>query len=56
MHLFKSLSREKSTQDEKMRFIKGNESKLTQIEIISFFIFKSVFKLINNKFYKDSGH
>ena len=39
---FNSLSREKSTQDEKVHFIKGNKLKLTQVELLSFFIFKSV--------------
>ena len=38
---FKSLSREKSTQDEKVRFIKRNELKENQVELHSFFIFKS---------------
>ena len=32
VHCFKSLTREKSTRDEKVRFIKGNELKLTQVE------------------------
>ena len=41
MDFFKSLSREKSTQHEKVRFIKGNELKVNQIELIPFFIFKS---------------
>ena len=42
MHFLKSLSREKSTQDEKMRFIQRNVLKLTQVELLSFFSFKSV--------------
>ena len=41
---FKRLfNREKSTQDEKVCFIKGNELKVTQIELFSFFIFENVF-------------
>ena len=41
--ILKELSRVKSTQDEKdVRLIKGNELKLTQAELHSFFIFKSV--------------
>ena len=42
MHHFKSFSRIKPTQDEKVRFIKRNELKLIQVELLSFFIFKSV--------------
>ena len=42
VNFLKSLSREKSTQDVKMCFINGNELKLTQVELILFFIFKSV--------------
>ena len=38
---FKSLSREKSTHVEMLRFIKRNELKITQIELLSFFIFKT---------------
>ena len=41
MYVFKSFVREKSTQDEKMCFIKGNELKLTQVRLLSFFIIKS---------------
>ena len=37
MHHFKSFSRIKSTQDEKVHSIKGNELKLTQFELLSFF-------------------
>ena len=33
----KSFSRKKSTQDEKVRFIKGYELKLTQVELIHSF-------------------
>ena len=40
MCFFKSLSREISIQDEKERFIKGDELKVTQAELLSFFIFK----------------
>ena len=42
MHYFKSFSRVKSTQDEKVRFILENELKLTQAELLSFFYFKSI--------------
>ena len=42
MYHFKSLSRLKSTQDEKVRFIKGNVLKITQVELLPFFTFKSV--------------
>ena len=28
--------------NEKMRFIKGNQLKVTQVELLSFFIFKSI--------------
>ena len=60
MRHFKSFSRVKSTQDEKVRFIKGDESKLTQTELLSFFFlrvygllfcmfFLCVFKLYLNR-------
>ena len=39
---FKSLCREKLTEDENVRFIKGNKLKLAQVELLSFLIFKSV--------------
>ena len=39
---FKSLGLEKPTQDEKVRFIKGNVLKITHVELLSFSIFKSV--------------
>ena len=39
MHYFKSLSREKLTQDDKLRFMKWNELKLTQFELLSTFYF-----------------
>ena len=39
VHYFKSFIREKSTQDKNVRFIKGNELKLTQVELLSFFFF-----------------
>ena len=42
VHYFKSFSRVKSTQDEKVHFIHKNELKLAQIELFSFFYFKSV--------------
>ena len=38
MHFLKTFSREKSTQDEKLRFSKENELKVTQVELLSFFI------------------
>ena len=44
MHYFKTLIREKSTQDEKVCFNKGNELNVTQAELLSFFTFKSVDK------------
>ena len=34
-HHFKSFSRVKSTQDGKVRFIKRNELKITQVELLS---------------------
>ena len=37
----KSFIQVKSTQEEKVHFIKGNELKLTQVQLLSFF-FKSV--------------
>ena len=39
---FKSFSRVKPTQDQKVRFFQGNELKLTQVELFSFFHFKIV--------------
>ena len=39
---FKSLSGVKSTQDEKVRFIKGNELYLTQSELFSILFFQRV--------------
>ena len=42
VYFLKSFSREKSTQDEKVCLIKGNELKVTQVELLSSFIFKSV--------------
>ena len=41
------LCREKLTQDETVRFIKGNELKVTQVDLHSSFIFKSVVNFIN---------
>ena len=41
VHFLNLLSREKSTLDEKVHFKKGKELKLTQVELLSFFIFKS---------------
>ena len=43
IHFFKCFNRKKSTQDEKVGFIKENELKLSQVELLSFFDFKSVF-------------
>ena len=37
MHRFKSFSRVKSTQNKKVRFIKGNELKLIQVKLFTFF-------------------
>ena len=42
MHFIKSRSREKLTQDEKVYFFKGNELKITHVELLPFFIFKCV--------------
>ena len=42
VHYFKSFNRVQSTQDEKEHFIKGNELKLTHIELFSFLFFKRV--------------
>ena len=42
MQYFKSFSREKSTQDEKGCLIKGNDLKVAQVELLSFFIFKGL--------------
>ena len=45
VHIFKTCSREKSSEDERVRFVKRNELKVTQVEILSFFIFMSVSNL-----------
>ena len=42
VHYFKSFSRVLSTQDEKAHFLLVNELILTQVELLSFFHFKSV--------------
>ena len=42
-HNFKSFSRVKQVQDEKVSFIEGNELKLIQVELFLFFYFKSVY-------------
>ena len=42
MYYFKTLSQVKSTQDEKVRFVKRNELKLIQVLLLSFVNFKSV--------------
>ena len=39
MHFLKFFIREKSTQNEKVRFIKENDLKVSQIQLLSFFIF-----------------
>ena len=39
MHHFKLFIRIKTTQEEKMRFIKGNKLKLTEVELLPFFFF-----------------
>ena len=39
-HYSKLFYRVQSTKDEKARFIKGNELKLTQVELFSFLFFK----------------
>ena len=38
-HFFKTRSQEISAEDEKVRFIKKHELKVTQVELLSFFIF-----------------
>ena len=42
MNCFKSFSEVKSTQEERVRFIKGNDLKETQIELLSFFVFELI--------------
>ena len=54
MHHFKLFNQVKSTQDEKGRFIKGNELKLTQAELLSFFFF--FFKWVYRFFEKMNDH
>ena len=51
MHIFKLFCRENSTQDEKVHFIKGNELRVTQIELLSLYIFTSLL-LVTLKFAK----
>ena len=46
MHHFKSFIRVKLTQDEKVSLFKRNELKLTQVELFSFFHFKSESKTL----------
>ena len=43
VHPFNSFSRAKSTENEMVRFIQGNELRLTQVELLSFFYFKNVY-------------
>ena len=40
IHHFKSFSQVMSTRDEKVRFIKGNEIKLTQVDLLLFFFLR----------------
>ena len=47
MHHFKSFSRVKSTQDQKVHFIKGNELKLTRVELLLFFLFLRMYDVEN---------
>ena len=42
MHHFKSFNQVMSTQNVKMCFIKGNELKLTQVELFLFIFFKGI--------------
>ena len=42
MHCFKSVNQVKSTQNKKRLFFEGNDLKLTQAELFSFFHFKGV--------------
>ena len=49
MFFFKWFSEEKITQDEKICFIEGNESKVTQVELLLFFTFKNEGNETNNK-------
>ena len=42
VHHFKLFSRVKSTQDEKVCFIKGNGIKVTQVKLLSLYIFISI--------------
>ena len=45
VHYFKSFNRLQSTQDEKARFIKGNELKLTQVNLFSFLFLREYTKI-----------
>ena len=40
VHYFKSFSRLKSNQNEKLCFFLGSELKLTQVEVLSFFFLR----------------
>ena len=51
MHFLKWLSREKTTQDQKVHFIKGNELSLTQVNLHSFIIFKNIQYIANEYFF-----
>ena len=46
---FKLFSRVKSSRDENVRFIKGNELNLTQVESFSFFHFKSAYFIFKDQ-------
>ena len=52
MHFFKPFSRAKSTEDEKVHFIKGNELKVNQVEFkLSYSsLFHSLFLRVNKYF------
>ena len=56
MHHFKSFTLVKSILDEAMLFIKGNELKLTQVELLSFFSLKNVDSELRSIFYNHLLH
>ena len=45
VYYFKLFSRENSTQDQKVRFIKGNQLKITQVELLSSFILRVYYRM-----------
>ena len=51
-HYFKLFNRVQSTQDEKARFIKGNELKLTQVELFSFLFLREYLRDIPDVLHK----